>query len=477
MSGAPDAEDVRSAVPVPDLTPIDAALGAGSAELRAAVKQFRPADLGRDLSRRPIAEGRAILDAIDDRRGAAMLRAAHPVVAAQLLGQIEAPRTCHLLQFIPTDQEVAILGELPPERRAQIERAYSPDEKATIDRLLAYPESAVGRIMTPKIWRCDRTIGAGPGDGPMRRAPCTVGDALDLLRSDAAEIEVAVNCYICDGKKLVGVAPLRELACTDRATPLDQVMTRNPIAVREDTTRADAADIINTHDFLSLPVIDQHGDLVGAVRVDDLLGAALDAAGTGILNQGAVSGKLAGRAPYFLTSLTRTVRSRLTWLILLFVAETATGTVLRYFEDELAKVVALSFFVPLLIGTGGNAGSQTVSTIIRALALGDVRVKDVFRVIRREVSAGVLLGLLLGVIAFFRALLWGVDHDLALCVAVTILAVCTWANAVGATIPLAAQRLGIDPTVVSAPLITTLVDASGLFIYFSVAHLMIAQLH
>jgi magnesium transporter len=473
MSGAPDAEDVRSAVPIPDLTPIDAALRSGAAELKAAVKQFRPADLGRDLSRRPLAEGRAILDVIDDRRGAAMLRAAHPVVAAQLLGELEAPRTCHLLQFIPTDQEVAILGELSPERRAEIERAYTPDEKATIDRLLAYPESAIGRIMTPQIWRCDRAA----GDSPMHSTACTVGDALDILRTNAAEIEVAVNCYICDGKKLVGVAPLRELACADRATPLDQIMTRDPIAVREDTTRADAADIINTHDFLSLPVVDQHGDLVGAVRVDDLLGAALDAAGTGILNQGAVSGKLAGRAPYFLTSLTRTVRSRLTWLILLFVAETATGTVLRYFEGELAKVVALSFFVPLLIGTGGNAGSQTVSTIIRALAVGDVRVRDVFRVIRREVSAGVLLGLLLGVIAFFRALLWGVDHDLALCVAVTILAVCTWANAVGATIPLVAQRLGIDPTVVSAPLITTLVDASGLFIYFTVAHLMIAQLH
>ena len=190
-----------------------------------------------------------------------------------------------------------------------------------------------------------------------------------------------------------------------------------------------------------------------------------------------MSGKIAGRAPYFLTPLLRTVRSRLTWLILLFVAETFTGTVLRIFEDELAKVVALSFFVPLLIGTGGNAGSQTVSTIIRALALGEVRVRDVLRVIRREVSAGILLGVLLGVIAFGRALLWGVHADLALCVATTILVVCIWANAVGAAIPLIAQRLGIDPTVISAPLITTLVDASGLAIYFSVAHLMIAQLH
>jgi magnesium transporter len=475
MSGAPEGgdEEVRSAVPVPDLSSIDDALRAGADALKASVKQVRPADLGRDLSRRPIAEARAILDAIDDRRGAAMLRATHPVVAAQLLAQIDPARTCRLLAFLPTDHEVAILGAMPPDQRARIEHAHTPGERAAIDRLLAYPESAVGRIMTPKIWRCERSA----GDSPTRTTARTAGDAMDLLRMNADDIEVAVNCYVCDGTKLVGVAPLRVLSTVDRDTPLDKVMTPDPIAVREDTTRGDAADIINTHDFLSLPVIDKHGDLVGAVRVDDLLGAALEAAGTGILNQGAVSGKIAGRAPYFLTPLFRTVRSRLTWLILLFVAETATGTVLRYFEGELAKVVALSFFVPLLIGTGGNAGSQTVSTIIRALALGEVRVRDVVRVIRREVSAGILLGVLLGVIAFFRALLWGVDYDLALCVATTILVVCTWANAVGAAIPLAAQRFGIDPTVISAPLITTLVDASGLFIYFSVAHLMIAQLH
>src|SRR4051812_41001405 len=228
MSGAPDAEEVHSAIPVPDLTPIDAALHAGGAELRAAVKRFRPADLGRDLSRRPLAEGRAILDAIDDRRGAAMLRAAHPVVAAQLLAELAAPRTCHLLQFIPTDHEVAILGQLPPGRRAEIERSYTPDEKAALDRLLAYPESAVGRIMTPKIWRCDR---GG-----------TVGDAMDALRDHSDDIEVAVNCYLTDGNKLVGVAPLRELATADRAAPLARIMTSDPIAVGEDTSRGDAAD-------------------------------------------------------------------------------------------------------------------------------------------------------------------------------------------------------------------------------------------
>jgi len=139
--------------------------------------------------------------------------------------------------------------------------------------------------------------------------------------------------------------------------------------------------------------------------------------------------------------------------------------------------VALSFFVPLLIGTGGNAGSQTVSTIIRALALGEVRLRDAFRVLFREASSGVALGILLGSIAFGRALLWGVGVDLAACVATTILVVCTWANTVGALFPLAAHRVGIDPTVISGPLITTLVDASGLFIYLTIAKVTIAQLH
>ncbi len=285
-----------------------------------------------------------------------------------------------------------------------------------------------------------------------------------------------MNCYVVDAGKLVGVVPLRELAIADAATPIEQHMTRDVISVPEDSSRADAAEIIQTHDFLSLPVTNKEGELIGAIRVDDLLDTALARLGTGSLNQGGVVGSVVGPIPYFLVPLWKVVRSRLTWLILLFVAETATGTVLRAFEDELAKVVALSFFVPLLIGTGGNAGAQTVSTIIRALALGEVRVTDVFRVMGREMLAGLLLGVLLGAIAFGRALMWGVGSELALCVAITILVVVIWANTVGSLVPIVAQKLGIDPTVVSAPLITTLVDASGLFIYFSVAKITVSQL-
>jgi len=463
MSGVEAEPVVRSAVPIPDLSVIDAGLAGGSEGLKDAVTRVRPADLGRDLSRRSLSQGRRLVEASDDRRAAAMLRAAHSAVAARVIGTCDPAHAARILDYLPTDHQVAILSSMRPSERTKVEGALDPDDKAKVDRILAYGEAAVARLMTPKVWSVERTASAG--------------DALAKLRDEMTNIEVAQNCYVVDAGRLVGVVPLREIAVLDPATPIAQVMTSDPIAVSEETERGDAAEIIQVHDFLSLPVIDKQGKLVGAVRVDDLLDAALSKAGAGILNQGGVASKIAAQLPYFQTPMHRVVRSRLSWLVLLFVAETATGTVLRHFEDELTKVVALSFFVPLLIGTGGNAGSQTVSTIIRALALGEIRLGDALRVLAKEASTGLALGVLLGSIALFRASMWGVGWDLAACVGLTVLVVCTWANTVGAIIPLAAEKLGVDPTVVSGPLITTLVDASGLFIYLTIAHLMLAQLH
>jgi magnesium transporter len=466
MSGGGTEEVVKSAVPVADLTLLDKALRGDAESLRAALKKLRPADLGRDLSRRSVGVGCRILAGLDDRSGSAALRAAHPSVAANLLAKLDLARAGRTIAFMPTDHQVAILSVLDAKDRGRIEGALSEEERTTLNRMMAFPEHAVGRLMTPKVWRCevDQTIAA----------------AMAVLADHATEIEVAQNLYVTEKGKLIGVVALRELSVLltqgKGAESIEPHMTRDVIALSEDTDRKDAAEIIQTHDFLSLPVIDKAGALVGAVRVDDLLDAALSRTGAGLLNQGGVAGKIAGAVPYFQTSMFRVVRSRITWLILLFVAETATGTVLRHFEDELAKAVALAFFIPLLIGTGGNAGSQTVSTIIRALALGEVRPNDVGRVIMREATAGFILGILLGVIAFFRALMWGVHADLALCVATTILVVCTWANTVGAAIPLGAQKAKIDPTVISGPLITTLVDASGLFLYLTIAKIMIAEL-
>ncbi len=202
--------------------------------------------------------------------------------------------------------------------------------------------------------------------------------------------------------------------------------------------------------------------MLGVITVDDVIDVLVSEGSEDVLRIGASEGGGALNQPYFSVPFLRVVRKRFGWLLLLFVAETLTGTVLRAFESELAQVVALSFFIPLLIGTGGNTGSQTVSTLIRALALREVRLRDSLRVVRREFISGLTLGLALGLVGFGRALLWGSSTDLSLVVGLSLLAICTWANTVGALIPLVATRFKIDPTLVSAPLITTLVDATGL---------------
>jgi len=228
------------------------------------------------------------------------------------------------------------------------------------------------------------------------------------------------------------------------------------------------ADEIAKYNLLAVPVLEKDGSVVGFVTVDDVIDVLIEEGTEDILRLAAVEPGALDK-PYFENPVPLVVRKRIGWLLLLFVAETFTGTVLRYYQDELAAVVALSFFIPLLIGTGGNAGAQTVTTIIRSLALREIRLRDAWRVLGREAGTGITIGLLLGAVAFGRALLWGAHMPLAITVAITILAICSWSTTVGSLIPLAASRFGVDPAVLSAPLITTLVDATGLVIYFSIA--------
>jgi magnesium transporter len=224
--------------------------------------------------------------------------------------------------------------------------------------------------------------------------------------------------------------------------------------------------------LLAVPVLEKEGSVVGFVTVDDVIDVLVEEGTEDILRMAAVEPGALDR-PYFHNPILRVVRKRIGWLLLLFVAETFTGTVLRYYESELASVVALSFFIPLLIGTGGNAGSQTVTTIIRSIALGEIKLRDAGRVLAREMSTGVIIGLLIGSVAFGRALLWGAHIPLAVTVSLTVLAICCWSTTVGSLIPIAAERFGVDPAVLSAPLITTLVDATGLVIYFSIAKVIL----
>jgi len=226
---------------------------------------------------------------------------------------------------------------------------------------------------------------------------------------------------------------------------------------------------MSRYNLAALPVVDPQGVLQGVVTHDDIIDVLEEETTEDALHFGAIESGPISDKPYWSQRIRDVFRARFVWLLLLFAAETLTGSVLRMYSQELEAVLTLSFFIPLIIGTGGNAGSQTVTTVIRALALQQITRRDAFRVLVREVGTGLLLGLALGAVAFFRVQLWGVGSQIAMIVGVAILAVCLWANVVGSLVPILAERVGVDPTVISAPLLATLVDATGLLIYLSIA--------
>ena len=221
-----------------------------------------------------------------------------------------------------------------------------------------------------------------------------------------------------------------------------------------------------------LPVVNSAGVLLGVITYDDIIDVLEEEATEDVLNMGGIEAGTISDRPYWSLSIAQVVRSRFVWLLALFVAETLTGTVLRHFEATLQEVVSLSFFIPLLIGTGGNARSQTVASIIRALALEEVKTANLLPVVYHELGVGALLEVLLGAVAYGRVSM-GLPPSMALVVGVTILCICVWANTVGSLVPIAADVVGIDPAVISAPLITTSLSATGLLIYFSVAVLVL----
>ena len=270
-----------------------------------------------------------------------------------------------------------------------------------------------------------------------------------------------------------GATPMASRYATSAApviAPTLNIPCRLLITVRPDTDQEEVARLVSKYDVHAIPVVDENQKLLGIVTVDDVIDILIEEQTQDVLHLGGVSAtEEEVEQGYFAAKPWRNVRLRFNWLLLLFVTETLTGTVLRHYEDEIAKVVALSFFIPLLIGTGGNSGSQTVTTIVRGLAVGEIRLRDFGRVLMREGGSGLVLGILLGIVGFGRALLWGSTMPLALTVGVSILVICAWANTVGAMIPMLATMFKIDPTVMSAPLIATLVDATGLIIYFTIA--------
>jgi magnesium transporter len=423
------------------------------------------------LSNREVAE--ALLQ-LSDQEMADLVAQLGDEVIADVLAELEPIEGAGLLLRLSRVRAADVLEEMDPDDAADLvsavedvdERAaediltrMDPAEGGEVRELLAYPEDSAGGIMTTRVV----TV----------RPEATAGDALTAIRRLAEEdrTETVYYLYVTDGdRRLVGVLSLRELVLAPPTTPIRMVMRRSFAAVRPEADQEGVARLLTEKHLLALPVVDADGRLLGIVTNDDIADVIEEEATEDIQ---ALGGSQPLDVPYPRASVWLLARKRVVWLLLLFVAGAYTSTVLQAFDAELEAVVALTFFIPLLIGVGGNVGSQVVVTIIRAQALGEVRFGDIGRVLLKEMRVMVLLAGVMFLAAVARVWLQGYDPRIQLTVAFAVVLIVFWAGFVGAVLPLLLRRVGVDPAVVSTPFITTLVDGTGLVIYFEVARFLL----
>lgn len=429
--------------------------------LRAFLATHSAPDIADVVDRLPDDESDRVFDMLAPPEAATVLSEVGVAAANRILNRLTSDKAAILLEYLPADDAAEVITESAPRGGEALLSAMDPEAADDVRTLLNFPDGSAGRLMTERF---------------VRIAPdMTAEKVLAYLRQVDPDVETFSDLYVTDeAGMLLGVVSLRQVLVAPPDRRVDEYMTTKVVSAAPTDDQEVVARLVAHYNFMALPIVDR-GRILGIVTVDDVLDVLVEEGTEDQLKFGAVEPGVLNQ-PYFTTSIWRVVRSRLGWLLLLFVAETATGSVLRHFEDELARVVALSFFIPLLIGTGGNTGAQTVSTIIRGIAIREIRLRDTGRVLARELASGALLGLLLGAVGFLRAEMWGTGIELSIVVALTLLAVVLWANTVGALIPLVAQRFKVDPALVSAPLITTLVDASGLVIYLLIAKVLLTAL-
>jgi magnesium transporter len=386
-------------------------------------------------------------------------------IAAETIEYLEPELQYHILQHLPisfssplfkqmsSDTVVDLLLAIHPLQAERLLDFLPIDYRKKINQLMTYPEDTAGSLMTVDFisartyWSCEQT--------------------LQHIRKVGHEAELVSYIYVTDTRGiLVGVVSLKELIFASPDTRLEHIITEDVVCVPAEMEQEEAAIILSRYDLIALPVINHERRLAGIITVDDVFDVIQEEATEDFQ-------KLGGSQPledtYFKTSSIQLFSKRIIWLLVLFIGGAYTSNVLAYYQDAVNQVVALSFFIPLLIGTGGNTGSQIVSTLVRALGVGEVAFKDVFRVIKKELLTGALLGASLGIVAYIRAFLLDVQFNIGYVVALSALAIVLWSSLVSAFLPLLLHRLKIDPAVVSGPLISTLVDGTGLMIYFTIA--------
>jgi magnesium transporter len=372
-----------------------------------------------------------------------------------------------ILNEMAPDDRTALLEELPSAAARQLIQLLTPEERRVATALLGYPEGSVGRLMTP--------------DFIAVREDWTVQQVLDYIREHGQDSETLNVIYVVDDQgKLIDDVRMREFLLRPLTAKVSRIRDQTFVALNVTDSQQDALNVFRRYDRVALPVLDSSGVLVGIVTSDDMLDIAEQEATEDIQKFG---GMEALEEPYMRIPLWRMVRKRAGWLIVLFLGETLTATAMANYQAELAKALVLALFLPLIISSGGNSGSQASTLMIRAMALGEVTLGDWWRVMRREIQAGLLLGAILGVIGVVRVGGWAFVGEqylhrqpygehwplVALTVGIALVGVVLWGTLSGSMLPFLLRRVGADPAASSAPFVATLVDVTGLVIYFSIA--------
>ncbi len=373
-------------------------------------------------------------------------------VQSELVEGLGDEQVGELFAALETGDRVQLMDELPAKVAKRLLAELPSRERGVTNLVLGYPSGSIGRRMSAKYVVLSPEL--------------TAQAALAQVRSRAAEVPTIYSLPVVGpGRRLVGVLSLRDLLKADEASLIQDIMSVDPVHVDAYTDEEDAARLCADHQFNALPVTDLENRLIGIVNIDTALEILEEEETEDAARSG---GTEPLRRPYLSTPVVQLVKSRIVWLFVLAVGATLTVQVLESFESTLEKVVTLSLFVPLLIGTGGNTGNQAATTVTRALALGDVRTRDVIRVALREALVGLLMGSLLGVLGFAVVTLL-YSAEMGMVIGLTLVAVCTLAATVGGVMPLIGKALKVDPAVFANPFISTFVDASGLIVYFLIA--------
>lgn len=449
-------ESSRTAVVRLLLPDLREALARHPGEVGEIFEELHPADGADLLTLLEDDEVRILLQHLDPAESARLLEYVEPATAARWLEEQRDEHVADIVEEMEPDDRAELLAEFEEEEQEKVLAEMQPEEREDAVELLSHAEGTAGRLMNPRFV----TV---PING-------TAAVALERAREGAREDWSINTLYVVDDRgNLRGRLPLVEVLKAAPDASVEEVMTE-AVAVRVDTDQEQVAQAISKYDLLAVPVVDPRGRIVGIVTVDDVVDVLTEEATEDAQLQGAIQPL---EDPYFHTGFWEMARKRGVWLMVLFLGELFTGTALRHFNSVLEHTLNLVFFIPLIISSGGNSGSQSASLITRALAVGEVSVRDALRIAGRELGMGFALGCALGAIGYFRAMLWHSTAAICLTVALTLVGVVTAGSLVGAMLPLFFKRIGLDPAITSSPFIASLVDVTGIVLYLTIARIIL----